>query len=196
MSGPTPTASLRFEKQFTGENVNTWGIHLDTLFDLADTAIAGMLSVAITGDTVLTSVNYASDQSRYAAIKFTGSPAAACTITIPSVTKLYRLHNATTVPLTITTGAGTTFAIAVDDVADCYCDASNVIPQGYSGLSIKDYIASVAFSASGALPAQLGNAGRFVKTDGTNASWQFVASTDLSDYSTFLGRAVALAVAL
>ena len=49
---------------------------------------------------------------------------------------------------------------------------------------------------AGALPAQAGNAGKFVKTDGVTASWQAVASTDLSDNAAFLGRAVALAVVL
>lgn len=59
----------------------------------------------------------------------------------------------------------------------------------------KQYVDQLAMQA--ALPLQTGNAGKFITTDGVNASWHTLVATDLSDYATkILGVQVALAVAL
>jgi hypothetical protein len=42
-------------------------------------------------------------------------------------------------------------------------------------LATTEFVNNAAFG--GALPAQLGNAGKFIKTDGVNASWQFAKPT-------------------
>ena len=44
------TPRLRLEQQFTGENVNTWGVLLNEVFTLTDNAIAGLKVVALTGN--------------------------------------------------------------------------------------------------------------------------------------------------
>ena len=45
--------SLRFELQFTGENINLWGEKLNAALTRVDTAIAGWLVKPLTGSTSL-----------------------------------------------------------------------------------------------------------------------------------------------
>ena len=178
----------------------------------ADFAVAGCLTKALTADYVLTTANAGDDEARAAVLKFTG--AGPFTVTIPSVSKLYSVWNACTGAVTITTGAGSTVAVQPGEVAAILCDGANVVrsqgtsfgnqrlqgladPGGPQDAATKAYADALAFTANaGILPAQTGNAGKFIKTDGTTASWQAVSTADLSDNAAFLGRAVALAVAL
>ncbi len=189
------SSSLRFELQFTGENINLWGDKLNAVLAHADYAVAGWLTKPLTGDAALATANAGDDEARAAMLKFTG--AVPFTVTIPSVSKAYLVWNACAGPVTLTTGAGVTVSVDPGDIVQVACDGANVKTPGYGGLSIKDYVAATAWSYNaGALPAQAGAAGKFVKTDGTTASWQSIASPDLTDYPALIGRAVALAVAL
>jgi hypothetical protein len=192
------STNLRFELQFTGENINTWGDRLNATFARVDDSIAGFVEIPITADYALQSANTNStaDEARRAHLKFTGSPATNCVITLPSVSKSYQIWNATAKLVTFTTGSGNTYAVEAGDIAPIWCDGTNVKGITYGGLTLKSFIAASALGATGELPAQVGNAGKFIKTDGTNASWQFVQTTDFADYSQFFGRVVALAVAL
>lgn len=161
----------------------------------ADYATAGWLNKPLVANTSLSTANAGDDEARAAMIKFTG--AGPFTVTIPSVSKAYAIWNACSAPVTVTTGAGSTVSVDPGDIVQIFCDGANVKTPGYGGVSIKDYVATTAWAYNaGALPAQAGNAGKFVKTDGTNASWAGVASTDLTDSTALIGRAVALAVAL
>src|ERR1700761_6660069 len=98
------SSSLRFELQFTGENINLWGDKLNTVLNHADFAVAGCLTKALTADYVLSTANAGDDEARAAALKFTG--AGPFTVTIPSVSKLYAVWNACAGAVTLTTGAG------------------------------------------------------------------------------------------
>jgi hypothetical protein len=191
------TSNLRLNLQFTGEAINLWGDILNGgVITLADYAVAGWLTKALTANYALTSANGATDEARAAMLKFTGT--GAFTVTIPSVSKAYMVWNACTGDLIVTTGAGTTVTLQTGDILPVWCDGSNVKTAGYGGLTTKQYADQLAFTANaGNLPAQLGNAGKFVTTNGTVASWQALSSTDLGDYLTaILGVQVALAVAL
>jgi len=190
------SASLRLELQFTGENINTWGDRLNAVFGHVDYGVAGFLTKALTSSpSALTTANALDDEARAAMIKFTG--AGAFTVTIPPVSKAYLVWNACTGAVTVTTGAGATVSVDPGDIVQVFCDGSNVKTPGYGGSSIKDYVAATAWSYNaGNLPAQAGNAGKFVTTDGVGASWRALSSSDLADNATILGRAVALAVAL
>lgn len=190
------TASLRFEKQFTGENVNAWGDKLNTLFDRADQSIAGFLPITLTTNYTLTTSNTATDDARYAMLKFNGSPAAPCTITLPSVSKKYTVWNNCGQTLTFTTGSGSTVQVATTDIVDIFCDATNVKTLGYGGSSLKDYIASVVVGGGASLPSLTGNAGKWLTNNGTIASWSNPATTDLSDLTTYTAARSAFAVAM
>jgi hypothetical protein len=174
------TDSLRLEEQFTGENINVWGIKLNGVIEKADYAIAGWLSLPVTANTALTSFNGIADQASVAMIEFTG--AGGYSVTIPSVSKQYTIRSSATAAVIVTTGSGNTVQIDNGDFVQIGCDGTNVYSVGFGGLGLKDYIASVAFTASGALPAVAGNAGKYVFTDGTTSYWKSVVLADLSDW--------------
>lgn len=189
--------SLRFELQFTGENINLWGEKLNATLAHADYAVAGWLTKALSGNAVLTTANAGNDEARAAMIKFTGG-AGPFTVTIPAVSKSYLVWNACAGPVTLTTGAGATVTVDAGDMIWIATDGGQVKTPGYGGSSIKDWVAGVAWTYNaGNLPAQAGNAGKFVRTDGETAGWAAINSTDLTDYAQkILGVQVALAVAL
>lgn len=192
------SANLRFELQFTGENINLWGDKLNATFQRIDDSIAGYLAIAITGNYTITAANANSsaDEARRAHLKFTGTLAANATITLPSVSKSYWIWNATNKTLTFTTGAGNTYAVETGDKLPIWTDGTNVQGIAFGSYSLKDYIATIS-SASGAIPTVTGNAGKFLYTDGASSLWRQPATSDLSDYNTaVLGVQVALAVAL
>lgn len=193
------SASLRFELQFTGENINLWGDKLNAALSHADYAVAGWLTKPLTGDVALATANAGDDEARAAMIKFTG--AGPFTVTVPSVSKAYFIYNGCSGAVTLTTGAGSSVTFDPGDKRQVFCDGSNLHELGFAGQSVKAYVAAVAWTYNaGNLPAQLGNAGKFVKTDGATANWQPVLTTDLADFSTFTAarraEAIAFAVAL
>ena len=190
--------SLRFELQFTGENINLWGEKLNATLAHADYAVAGWLTKPLSGNATLSTANAGDDEARAAMIKFTGALDAPAAVTIPSVSKSYFVWNATIKPLTITTGAGASVEIAASDKALVFCDGADVHTPGYGGVSIKAWAEALAWTYNaGNLPAQAGAAGKVLKTNGTTAEWAQPTTTDLGDYDEkILGVQVALAVAL
>lgn len=201
------SASLRFELQFTGENVNTWGVRLNTLFNRADFSIAGLAPIELSGAPyTLTASNTADDQSRAAILKFTGIGGG--TVTIPSVSKTYTVWNANAGVVVLTAG-GATVSIDPGDVVKVFCDGTDVRPAvGYADsggnlLSLKDYIAAQVFASSTG-PAVTGNAGKFRTNNGFVESWQFITIANVTDYASdqaakitaARGEAIAFAVAL
>lgn len=206
--------SLRFELQFTGENINLWGEKLNATLARADYAIAGWLTKPLTGDVALTTANGGDDEARAAMIKFTGG-AGPFTVTIPAVSKSYVVWNACGGPVTVTAGAGAAVAVIPGEIVPLVCDGAGVrraAAQSYGGSRIRDvgaplddhdaatrkFVVDTAWAHNtGVLPGQPGNAGKYLKTDGANAAWQPVTTSDLSDYETGVkGLAVALALAL
>lgn len=180
------STSLRFELQFTGENINTWGDRLNATFGRVDDSIAGFVAITLTGDYTLTAANSntTADEARRAHLKFNGTLAANSVITVPSVSKSYWIWNNTDKNLTISTAGGTVTAlIEAGDVLSVWCDGTNVKSTTYAGLNLKDYIASIALGATGSLPATTGNNGKFLGV--LAGSWVPVqiASTDISDFT-------------
>lgn len=176
------STSLRLELQFTGENVNTWGVRLNTDLSLLDKAICGIVTIALTGDHTLTTANAAEDQARYAVLKFTGAVAA--TITIPSVQKVYRVWNAGSAALIFTTGAGATVTVDPNDIVSLICDGTNVKAPGFNSLSLKDYISSVVVGGGTSLPSVVGHSGKWLTNNGSTPSWGYPTTSDITDYAT------------
>jgi len=205
------SSSLRFELQFDGENVNTWGDKLNVVMNHVDFAIAGFETIALTGNYALTTANAADDQARAAMVKFTG--AGPFTVTIPSASKSYDVLNSCAAALTLTTGAGATVALDPGEFARISCDAANVnrvqgsnfggrtltnlgAPINPNDAATKAYADALAFTANaGILPGQgAGTIGWFLKSNGANALWGQVASTDLTDLAALKGFMIAMAV--
>lgn len=193
------TANLRFERQYTGENINLWGDLLNNTFSRVDDSIAGYLAIALTTDYTITAANTnaSADEARRAHLKFTGTLSANATVTLPSVSKSYVIWNATNKTLTFTTGAGSTYAIETGDKLPIWCDGTNVNGLAYGSYTLKEYIAAQVLASSTSYPSIVGNAGKYLYTDAASAYWKQAATTDFSDYETNIkGLQVALAVAL
>lgn len=195
------TVNLRFDKQGTGDNVNAWGDRLNYALDRIDDSIAGFLTLTIpaSGNYTLASAtsNTSADEARMAHLKLTGSPAATFSLVIPSVSKQYWIWNATAYAVTVTTGSGSTVTVDAGDTMPVWCDGTNVTTITYGGYTLKNYIAAQVLSGSASYPSIVGNAGKYLYTDGSSALWRAIATTDMSDYQTAIkGLQVALAVAL
>src|SRR6185369_5064669 len=99
----TYTPSLRLNLQGAGDNLNTWGLILNSgVFGLVDTSISGRLALSLSGSVTLTSLNGVADQARNAMIHITGGMGG--TIIVPSVTKIYQVLNGSAGIVTITAG--------------------------------------------------------------------------------------------
>lgn len=92
------TTSLRLELQATGENVNTWGQHLNSsALILIDSSIAGRTTIANpTSGQTLSSVNYSTDQARQPVLHFSGTVASDLPVNVGAVTKIYLIRDTTT----------------------------------------------------------------------------------------------------
>lgn len=202
----SPTTRNRFEKMAAGERLNTWGEPgLNNDFDLVDIALDGWTHKALTGDAVLSSVNYSADEARPRCLKLTGT--GAFTVTIPSVEKWYFIWNACTGPVTITTGAGDTAAIAAGEIAPVICDASNVkkvrvinygtdtvsggAPTAAAHFATKAYVDAQAFGAVN-LPGQgVGTVNQALFSNGSVAGWRAVTKADVTDLTADLAALAA-----
>lgn len=123
---------LRIAKQATGENNNTWGNIVNAnSFEMFEDAIAGMatLSLAGSGTYTLSTNNGASDEARVAVLKGTGLMTALRNIVVPSTTKTYIVHNATTgnFDMVVKTASGTGVNVAMGVTKTVYCDGTNVL---------------------------------------------------------------------
>jgi len=198
------TGRDRFEKQFVGENINTWGDRLNNNFDLIDVALDGLTAKVLTGPVNLTSANGAADEARARILRFTGT--GAFTVTIPSVEKQYFVWNDASGAITVTTGAGTTAVVGAGEIAVVICDGSNVkrtgritglaMPSDASDAASKAYVDAQTWAVNtGILPGQPGSAGKFLTTDGTTASWAAPTTSQISDFAAERDALKAFAIA-
>ncbi len=121
----TATTRNRFEKQGTGDNVNSWGLRLNTSgLDLIDSAMDGMAGYTLSGSRTLTSTNYAADESRMRFQKITGGTGG--TVTIPANEKFYVVRNNASGNVIFTTGGGVTSTVPPGQTTFVVCDGTNV----------------------------------------------------------------------
>lgn len=169
------TTRNRLEKQGTGDNANTWGTYLNGSIDLIDAALDGRTAFSLSGSKTLTSANYAADESRERFLDITGGTGG--TVTIPAVEKWYIVRNASSGDVVFTTGSGVTQTVKSGSVTLLVSDGTNIragVDKGY----VDALVANTAFAT--ALPSQSGNSGKFVTTDGMNASWATLSAVALS----------------
>ena len=180
------TTLLRLELQNPGENLNTWGskLNADTTA-LIDFAIGGVTALALSGPVTLTTANGAADQARSATLNFTSGTGG--TVTIPAVSKVYQVRNNCSGNVVFTTGSGSTATVEPGNLATVICDGTNCYRFADAAdiatclASAKAYTDAAAFaSASGNLPGQGGNAGKFLQTNGSTPSWVAITSLNVT----------------
>ena len=123
----TPSPLLNLELQQTGEGLSVWGDKLNGLFRQTEQAIASAITLTIAGNRTLTANLYAENEYRRAALILVADPtlAAAFAITVPKVSKLYWVVNATLFPATWKTADGTGAVVRPGRTAMVICDGAD-----------------------------------------------------------------------
>jgi hypothetical protein len=168
------TSRGRLEKQGSGENSNTWGhIKLNGVLDLLDEQIDGVEAIALTGNLTLSTTNYASDQQRNKAYRFTGT--GSYQVAMPATEWVKLFINATTGTLTVTNGTNST-SIATGKTFWIASNGTNL----YKDTTVEDASAAAAASASAALDSATAAAGSAT----TAAGHASTASTQATNAAT------------
>ena len=132
----------RLEIMTSGEKDAVWGDITNTNLQLLEQMIHGYESIDLSlGPTYsLTTTNGASDQGRKKILKFTGAQAAV-TVTVPSVSHVYLIWNATNFDIVVRTIAGSGPTVSAQTKTILFCDGSAV--NTLSGLSTTPF--TIAF---------------------------------------------------
>lgn len=127
---------LRLELIGTGEQTGTWGDTTNTnLGTLLDQAVAGTATVDVTlGDVTLTALNGASDQSRQAILKITGTPGAARNVIAPENSKWYLVSNDCGQTITLKGASTTGYAINDGETLLMFWDGTDFVPGSSTAL--------------------------------------------------------------
>ena len=192
----TYSPSLRVELITSGDQAGQWGSTTNDNFSyIFDAAIAGYQTVSVISASQAFTYNNGPvstaslNQAVYAMLRLTTTTIAAFAVYAPPVSKQYIIWNNSGYAATIynstvignTTAAGTGVTIANGDRVLVWSDGSNfyevkstnvtgvvAIANGGTGQTT----ATAAFNSLA--PSQSGQNGRYLKSDGTNASWDAI----------------------
>lgn len=195
----TYSPDLRIELITTGDQAGTWGSTTNTnLGTLIEGAIAGYTTVSVIASSqAFTALNGAADEARMAMIRLTTTTGANFAVYAPPNSKQYIIWNNSGYTATIynstvlgnTTAAGTGVAIADGDKVVVFTNGTNfytvktnnvtgtvAIANGGTGQTT----ANAAFNALA--PSQASANGKYLKSDGTNTSWDAIdlSTSDIS----------------
>jgi microcystin-dependent protein len=130
----TYSPSLRITLIGDGEQSGTWGATTNTnLGSLLEQAITGVQTITLSGTSyTLSAFDGSTDESRNQVLIFSGSLAANCTVTAPSVEKTYVVVNNTTggFAVNMNTASGTPLAVLSGRSTYMYCDSTNFYSVG------------------------------------------------------------------
>lgn len=142
----TATDRLGFDKMARADDYNTWDTTVNLNYDLLDEAIAGVVSIAISGGNyTLSDTDYASCESRNAMIVIASADAAR-SIIIPSEERVQSFHNKSTYAQLIKTSGGTGTVVLGSQLVTIYCDGTECYRISNSGWGL----ASTTATTSGA----------------------------------------------
>lgn len=179
----------------TGDEAGTWGDSTNVNLQILDRAANGFASIALTGTSYTLPVAAqpsAAQDGHYKAIKFTGTPGGACTVTLEQNdrARMYMLVNSTNQTVIVTQGSGSNINIAAGDSAIVLADGagSGAAVEEFSNASSMPF-ATVAVTVAGGKFVIDGTSQqtieikpsvtyRFDQSDSTNATHPLVFSTN------------------
>ena len=129
---------LRLAKPVQGQLDGTWGDTVNnSVTQMVEEAIAGSVTITVTGNFTLTTADGATDQSRPAIIILAGSPGSAANMTTAGTfTKHYIVKNGTGQTITFKTASGSGTAIPNGKTMFLYCNGSDIVEANDHHLSL------------------------------------------------------------
>ena len=193
-------SNLGLNLQATGENSGTWGELTNVNLQEIDNAIAGVVTITLTGNTTLaftsnaTSTTFTDEAGRNKTIILSGSlSATTVTVSVPNIEKEYVIINNSGGPATISSGGSTTVSIATGSKNYLFVDAATTSVA----TAFTDQVNSpggsntfVQFNNNGAFGGIANTTAGFILTsNGTTSTPSFQANTGVST-----GKAIAMAI--
>ena len=184
----TYSPNLALELIGTGDQAGVWGQTTNTnLGTLIEQAISGYVTQAVVSgtDTTITIPNGATGVARNMYIELTGTGGAGTNLIVPANKKLYYIYNNTTGSVTVKVSGQTGVTVPAAAKISLVCDGTDIVSatnymqtlvlnnpipiiSGGTGQST----ANAAFNALA--PSQSAQSGKYLKTDGTNTSWDAI----------------------
>jgi len=154
MPDPTTPAKGLTQPQVGGDN-NTWGGLINADLSLIDSALGGTVSVAISGNTTLTT-----SQVENTGYEFTGNLSAGATVTWPSFSGFAVIQNNTAGGFAITCGTtGETVVVANGTTLPVWSDGTNFLDLASAGNADIDNIIDVLVIGGQSNAEGVGNSG-------------------------------------
>lgn len=191
------STSVLAELQAAGENLNTWGVRLNTAIQMLEAASHGLTSHTLTANVTLTYTNYTLTNGTDYVQKIASASDGSYTLTMGGYERSYLIWNDSSYDQTIaTSGGGDSVTVYAGEVVPVYCDATNMTrldlrqlfgdlnaggnkltnigtPTENTDAASKAYVDGLAFETTGALPGQT-SATKYasITSDGSAASWE------------------------
>ena len=191
-------SNLGLNLQATGENSGTWGELTNVNLQEIDHAIAGVVTITLTGNTTLaftsnaTSTTFTDEAGRNKTIILSGAlSATTVTVSVPNIEKDYVIINNSGATATISSGGSTTVSIATGSKNYVIVDPSttsviSAVPAASPGGSNT----FVQFNNNGAFGGITNTTAGFILTsNGTTSTPSFQANTGIS-----AGKSIAFAL--
>jgi len=189
-------SNLGLNLQATGENSGTWGELTNVNLQEIDNAIAGVVTITLTGNTTLaftsnaTSTTFTDEAGRNKTIILSGAlSATTVTVSVPNIEKDYVIINNSGATATISSGGSTTVSIGTGSKNYVIVDPSttsviSAVPAASPGGSNTQ----VQFNNSGSFGAISSSTAGFILTsNGTTTTPSFQANTGIT-----AGKSIAL----
>ena len=152
----------------TSEQEGVWGNSTNINFGkIIEQAIAGATVLDVTssgGSYTLNDVDGTPSQSRSAILRFTGTPGATTTITVPTKSKVYTVRNDTDADIVLKTSAQVTgVTLGVNEATMLFCDGADmqkgiyqiipaILPVSGGGTGVATFTAGIVKSPGGTTP--------------------------------------------
>ena len=186
-------SNLGLNLQATGENSGTWGELTNVNLQEIDNAIAGVVTITLTGNTTLaftsnaTSTTFTDEAGRNKTIILSGAlSATTVTVSVPNIEKDYVIINNSGATATISSGGSTTVSIGTGSKNYVIVDPATTSVIAAVGPAGSD--TQIQFNNSGAFGGITNTTAGFILTsNGTTSTPSFQANNGIT-----AGKSIAL----